>query len=767
MNRVLGRLLAGVGVLTLVTGVGTAGAVPVVSPMPSFLERVGDRLFFGTYDEASGGWQLRVSDGTPAGTRLLAAGLGLDLELKNVAGTLFFSTRYGLWTSDGTSNGTVKIRALDFFPTGLKAVRKVAYFTSGRGQLWRSDGTTDGTVMLADIPPGFEMYDLTPSGLTKVGDRLAFRAITPEIGMELWQTDGTSEGTTVLADVNPVAGSIPSYLRADGERLYFVADDGTHGTELFVSEVGVTQLVADINPYGDADPRHLVEIGGIVYFSADDGSSGHELWRSNGTPAGTRRVRDLNPTGASYPNALTDVGGVLYFRADDGVHGEELWRSDGTADGTRRLTDLHPTGSAFPRNLTVVGDTVFFTADDGVRRDDLWTLRACGADQDVPTCEVQRIVLRGGSVGDARWQAFQVKDIVPGAAGSRPYDLTVFGDEVFFRAYDPEAGAELWATDGTGAGTRRVADVTPGPTGSFPYQLTVVDDLLYFTADDGRGTELWVTDGETVRQVIDLNPGDWGSYPRELTAMGGALYFVADDGAGGDDLWKTDGTAEGTVDLTRYSSPSDARDLTALGNELFFSADGDHGRSLWRTNGTPEGTRMVKARLEIAPRFLTPVGSRLFMAARDGSRGPEPWIWDGTSLRVVRDIQRGIYEGGHPLEFCVVGEVVYFSADDAVHGRELWRSDGTEAGTVMVADIAPGWASSNPRRLTAVGNRLFFHANDGTSGWELWTSDGTPAGTRLVKDVDPTDTTAPSFFTPMGNLLFFSAQNPAFGASCG
>jgi ELWxxDGT repeat protein len=74
----------------------------------------------------------------------------------------------------------------------------------------------------------------------------------------------------------------------------------------------------------------------------------------------------------------------------------------------------------------------------------------------------------------------------------------------------------------------------------------------------------------------------------------------------------------------------------------------------------------------------------------------------------------------YPERLTAVNGALFFSGDDGIHGEELWKSDGTEAGTVLVEDINPGSGSSGPGSLTAVNGALFFGANDGVHGGELW-----------------------------------------------
>ena len=102
---------------------------------------------------------------------------------------------------------------------------------------------------------------------------------------------------------------------------------------------------------------------------------------------------------------------------------------------------------------------------------------------------------------------------------------------------------------------------------------------------------------------------------------------------------------------------------------------------------------------------------------------------------LVKDIRTTGSGNTGAREFTEMGGDLYFSAHDGTNGYELWKSDGTESGTVMVKNIGYSSSSGDPSDMIAVGNTLYFTADDSTNGKELWKSDGTASGTVMVRDI--------------------------------
>jgi ELWxxDGT repeat protein len=398
--------------------------------------------------------------------------------------------------------------------------------------------------------------------------------------------------------------------------------------------------------------------------------------------------------------------------------------------------------------------------------------------------------LAGPAVAEPSEDAVLVEDIRPGFASSDPIWLGGFGSTLFFAAGDGVIGHELWRSDGTEAGTFLVKDIRPGSGSSVPALFTASGGTLFFVADDGvNGNELWRSDGTDAGTFLvkDIRPGSGGSAPRVLTDVAGTLFFRANDGTNGIELWRSDGTAPGTTlvkDIGPGSGSSIPAGLTDVaGTLMFYADDGTLGAELWRSDGTAGGTTLVKDINPGAgsstpfgvPLDLIKVGGTLLFNPDDGTNGIELWRSDGTAAgtTLVKDINRGSASSA-PGVFTVVGSTVLFAAGDVAHGAELWRTDGTRRRTTLVKDIFPGGRPSEIEEITAAGTTVFFRAFDGIfeeggHGFELWRSDGTRRGTTLVKDIfpgsadNPGASSVPEELTEVGGILFFRAfDRPPF-----
>ena len=712
-----------------------------------------------------------------------------------VVGNVLYFTRADiangeeLWRTDGTASGTVLVKDINpgtagSNPRGLVAIGGTVFFAADNGvsgtELWKTDGSAAGTLLVRDINPGPAGSD--PTGLANLGGTLVFAGDDGARGCELWKSNGTASGTVLVKDIRPgsasgFSGLGGTSLTVAGDKAYFAANDGVAGQELWRTDGTATgtALVRDLfagsvngAPNGSY-PGTLTALGGTLLFTADNGATGTELWKTDGTGAGTVLVRDILPGNdggapkSSFPLDLISMGTWATFTADNGANGRELWKTDGTTAGTALLKEIRPGAyggfsNYAPGQFAVAGGTVFFAADNGANGMELWKTNGTTA----------------GTV--------LVRDIQPGTysvgqgKSSSPEELTAAGGRLFFTADDGVSGVELWISDGTAAGTVLARDMAPGAASSEIALLGTLGGALVFTAGDG---DLWRSIGTSAgTTLLSDNQGTrgQGSNPKVPVEVGGNLYFTAFDGNYLPTLWKTGGPGTTPTALSagfRYPGPAN---LVNAGGTLFFAANnGDSGVELWRSDGTSAGTQLVRdistGSPGSAPSAIVNEGGTLYFVADDGASGRELWKSNGTTAGtvLVRDIAAGLDASGKtssasPAELAWGGGWLWFTADDGVSGRELWKSDGTAAGTTRVADIAPGGLGSAPAELAWGGGWLWFTADDGVGGRELWKSDGTAAGTTLVKDIfqGPAGS-APDALAWGGGLLWFTADDGGGG----
>ncbi|MFB1479638.1 hypothetical protein [Corallococcus sp. RDP092CA] len=236
-----------------------------------------------------------------------------------------------------------------------------------------------------------------------------------------------------------------------------------------------------------------------------------------------------------------------------------------------------------------------------------------------------------------------------------------------------------------------------------------------------------------------------GPYPESLADVQGQLYFATNLFDGSATLWRSDGTEAGTLQVKSFPPASvGAPRMTSLvpvGNKVFFQFDDPGtGQELWISNGTSAGTHLVK---DVTP---GPTGTRFaFTAAQNGRLifirewafapgNPQVEVWrsDGTSAGTVQVANFGTV--GRLVAPTMLGNTLLFFLDTPGTGTSLWRSDGTPAGTVHLGDF--GSLSTDGYTSLTVGNALLFFVVTPGHGTELWRTDGTPAGTAWVKKLD-------------------------------
>jgi len=422
---------------------------------------------------------------------------------------------------------------------------------------------------------------------------------------------------------------------------------------------------------GNSNPQNFVRVGNRTFFVANDAIHGYELWVTDGTETGTIMVKDINAGAADgclyhgmrYTKAsvLQALGKYVYFFAGDAIHGFELWRSDGTDWGTTMVKDIFqgPVSSSVDLNITRAGNFLFFAANDGKHGTELW--KSDGTDT--------------GTI--------VVKDIYPGPQSGNPLYLFADSDVVYFAANDNIHGYGLWKSNGTEDGTVFLKNVAPtGDAGdSIPF-IKFKGELYFNGFSLGTGAELWKTNGTAAGTVMvkDINTGKGDGAPIHFNIVRDHIVFSAVTKNNGNELWQSDGTEAGTLlikDIRQGTEGSNPGRPVVLGDKIYFVAsDSENRTELWVSDLSDTGTQI----------FYPPVPTT----------------------------------GEHFKNLFADNQVIYFTTDSANTGFELWRTDGTTRGTVMMSELCQGNCSSEPAGFYKSDTTLFFSAYDETHGRELW-----------------------------------------------
>ena len=395
---------------------------------------------------------------------------------------------------------------------------------------------------------------------------------------ELYATDGTASGTYMVKDINPnysddlfswATASPGSGMKYDNyvynDNLYFFADDGVHGMELWKSDAtnAGTNMLYEFNPgltgwdFTNNKVPDFCEMGGMLYINAGNTANGNELWQTDGTTAGTHQVVDLNPGAAgSNPSFMIAYNNQLYFTATDGTHGWELYCSDGTAPGTHLVKDMLPgtqgifdDGTGFRSinpHFTVSGGLLYFQGDDiggiGTPQKHWW--RTNGTD--AGTFRIETTLY-----------PWDDDDVAADLNGT-----------FYFASYPGGFGGELWKSNGTVATT--VPVLMNNGLLIRPSMLSIGNNI-YFNGADNDSTGIAISDGTTAR--MDIGIQDVAPFFMDYPAiyndnMFFKISWYPDGGLDMTDrLVQTNGTRSGTV---IYPLAQPRSKVVPLGNDFVF-----------------------------------------------------------------------------------------------------------------------------------------------------------------------------------------------------
>jgi ELWxxDGT repeat protein len=670
--------------------------------------------FFRTTNPTTQITELWATDGTGINTTKLLENFSLGPS-ESVGTKIMFSqyeasdNSYSLWSSDGTHSGTVMVK--DFNTQHLQRFNRYndKLVFGVYSDTWISDGTEAGTVPLTGG---------TPDASIIIGNEFYAVGYDFSTGFyRLFKTDGNAVETINLSGSEPTQILMLHQIPSLNSNLYLQYFDESVGQEVGFYNLNTQafSLLKDINPGpNNSVPRAWATLNDKVYFLSDDGTHGTEIWSTDGTEEGTYLIKDiLSETGDAFNsiyysavNVVTSEG-KLQLMVEPQAGKSAIYTSDGTAQGTNAKVEFNfASATLFGKvnnDLIYFNDRKFYKTNAAT--DELTLIRDLA--NDVYSLGYLRILYH--AIGD-----------------KLVFRFGTYGGNI-------DVGDEFWVTDGTEAGTHILKDINPGEASGVSAEAGALigPKIIFQGTEPNAGSELWITDGTTEGTVLlkDIAPGAHSSAPQGFITLGNKVIFGATDDTHGAELWITDGTAEGTTllsDLVPGPGGSEARHFRVAGEFVFFSAyDSERGWTLWKTNGTSIGTIMVADVIpgndkNKYPNNLNGVCSKFYFAANDGVHGQELWVTDGTETGThIIDIVAGP-SGSNPSLVTDINGVAYFKADAA-----LWRTNGYQQGTFKVSTL-------EPFNLTLLDNWIYFTAMHPEYGIELFKVEFTKVDQQIM-----------------------------------
>ncbi|MCA8969851.1 MAG: hypothetical protein KDC95_08715 [Planctomycetes bacterium] len=559
-------------------------------------------------------------------------------------------------------------------------------FTAGDRYYFRSASSspvsrvTDGTAIgtkAADFSPltDGKFFAALPNG------RFLMSIYGPNLNDRLWVSDGTKAGSFDVMGTGigghidglgdaVVEGGVAYFTThaMNGEWKVWRSDGTTAGTFALHTDTTIISLLG-ITP-------------GTVWFGTYKSSQGYFLSTTDGTIAGTKLALQRPHNLASVAFRATRC----YF-AENSSAGQynDLWETDGSVAGTRRI----PNTLFDPDFLWTHGDFLF-----------TWARRSSSSQRDLHAIDLKTMAI--SNLTDGRLEP----------ARQDYYDAVEWahlGSRSMFFVEDPRHGYEPWVTDGSASGTDLLADVGDDNRGSaWPSGGVRFGPHVYFVATDGNAYSYYQTDGtpQVVRK-IDTRLNGPSEVAQQRIAAGAHIFYATLNST----LYGCNGTSYAPL----ATMPGSISEVQTLG-DICIARVGNSVHAIEPTgSGVPlSGFTYVRSTAKYGD-------SMLFLGLLDGKHSIT--ITDGTLGNTRTWLEHPALTTAKSIT--VAGRYVYFGSTDPVTGEEPWVTDGTQAGTHLIADLEPGSGSSKPFGFTAVGTTVYFVADVSAIGQEVWRYDHT------------------------------------------
>lgn len=424
---------------------------------------------------------------------------------------------------------------------------------SAASQLWKTDGTESGTSVVKVISPG---TDADMRDFTRVGDQLFFVADDNDgHGEQLWVSDGTESGTLRLTDSSDIDDGTAITLNELDGKLYFRARDAASGDVWIWESDGTVEGTGlmDDDVVLDNGLAYLTAFNGHLYFAANDGTNGIELWRTDGSSANTNLVSNIQSTGPgalfSCPDGFVEFDGMLYFSANEGTDECALWRTNGGSAHVEKVKDISDSTNTGPVHMVVTDNSLFFLAGGGATPTSVW-------------------VSDGTEAGTVKVMEADDDYHVMGTMTGIDYPMVAAGGKVYFHVSDKNKSQfnnlQLWYSDGS------IAELAYDPelssVNAEGLQMAAAGDQLVFVANrpvndsdtisTNRG--IWATKGDNAVVIHSGITGTFGGAPLLQADNDRSLLFNSRS-----NVWRTNGSSAGTVFVSEICVGG------CLGNGLF------------------------------------------------------------------------------------------------------------------------------------------------------------------------------------------------------